>query len=80
MQREKRKKKKDSKPRPNEKLHENKPQEKKDYSPSTLATANASSVSLTSHVESTVITNSKIVPFSRPIVITRRKKRRSTLC
>ena len=28
------------------------------------ATANASSVSLTSHVESTVITNSKIVPIS----------------
>ena len=38
--------------------------QKKDYTPSTPATANASSVSLTSHVESTVITNSKIVPIS----------------
>ena len=53
---------KDSKSQAKEKVDQNKPQEKKDYSPSTLATANASSVSLTSHVESTVITNSKIVP------------------
>ena len=53
---------KDSKPQAKEKVDQNKPQEKKDYSPSTPATANASSVSLTSHVESTVITNSKIVP------------------
>ena len=53
---------KDSKPQAMEKVDQNKPQEK-DYSPSTPATANASSVSLTSHVESTVITNSKIVPI-----------------
>ena len=50
--------------RKQEKVDQNKPQEQKDYASSTPATANASSVSLTSHVESTVITNSKIVPIS----------------
>lgn len=54
---------KDSKPHPKGKLSQDGTQGRGESTPSTSATAKASSVSLTSHVQSAVITNSKLVPF-----------------
>ena len=54
---------KDSKPHPKGKLSQDGTQGRGESTPSTSATANASSVSLTSDVESAVITKSKLVPF-----------------
>ena len=54
---------KDSKPHPKQKPSQDGTQERGENTPNTSATANASSGSLTSHVESAVITNSKLVPF-----------------
>ena len=53
---------KDIKPQPREKIDQDKTQEKRDSLPDTPATTNASSVFLTSHIESAGFTNSKIVP------------------
>ena len=53
---------KDSKPHPKGKPSQDRTQGRGESTPSTSAKANASSISLTSHVESAVITNSKLVP------------------
>ncbi|KAK2548194.1 hypothetical protein P5673_031658 [Acropora cervicornis] len=53
---------KDSKPHPKGKPSQDGTQGRGESTPSTSANANASSISLTSHVESAVITNSKLVP------------------
>ena len=53
---------KDSKPHPKGKPSQDGTQERGESKPNTSATANASSVSLTSHVESAVIIKSKFTP------------------